>query len=251
MGLYLDPPDRALVWCVDEKSQIQALDRTRPLLPLRPGQVERRTHDYVRHGAHVPLRRVGRQDRPGDWPSMPPAPPGRGIPQVPRCHRVRGARRVGRAPDCGQLRHPQDGADPLQLVRQTAPLPDWHFTPTSASWLNLVERWFGLLTEKRLRRWAECIRAAANWTNSPLTLGMPSTVTWTSPTKTPSPLAGACAPGLNCGFHPLLDEPSAHSGNSGGAERNRAASRSESPSRIWSAWPLLETGRRTLDTERY
>ena len=50
VGLYLDPPDRALVLCVDEKSQIQALDRTRPLLPLRPGQVERRTHDYVRHG---------------------------------------------------------------------------------------------------------------------------------------------------------------------------------------------------------
>ena len=50
MGLYLNPPDRALVLCVDEKSQIQALDRTRPLLPLRPGQGERRTHDYVRHG---------------------------------------------------------------------------------------------------------------------------------------------------------------------------------------------------------
>src|SRR5437763_8605436 len=49
-GLYLDPPDRALVLCVDEKSQIQALDRTQPLLPLRPGQVERRTHDYERHG---------------------------------------------------------------------------------------------------------------------------------------------------------------------------------------------------------
>ena len=51
MGLYLNPPDRALVLCVDEKSQVQALDRTRPLLPLRPGQAERRTHDYVRHGA--------------------------------------------------------------------------------------------------------------------------------------------------------------------------------------------------------
>src|SRR5262249_20810033 len=50
VGLYLDPPDRALVLCVDEKSQIQALDRTQPLLPMRPGQVERRTHDYVRHG---------------------------------------------------------------------------------------------------------------------------------------------------------------------------------------------------------
>ncbi len=50
VGLYLDPPDRALVLCVDEKSQIQALDRTAPLLPMRPGQVERRSHDYVRHG---------------------------------------------------------------------------------------------------------------------------------------------------------------------------------------------------------
>ena len=50
MGLYLDPPDQALVLCVNEKSQIQALDRTRPLLPMRPGQVERRTHDYLRHG---------------------------------------------------------------------------------------------------------------------------------------------------------------------------------------------------------
>jgi transposase len=50
VGLYLDPPDRALVLCVDEKSQIQALDRSQPLLPMRPGQVERRTHDYVRHG---------------------------------------------------------------------------------------------------------------------------------------------------------------------------------------------------------
>ena len=50
VGLYLNPPDRALVLCVDEKTQIQALDRTRPLLPMRPGQAERRTHDYIRHG---------------------------------------------------------------------------------------------------------------------------------------------------------------------------------------------------------
>ena len=50
VGLYLNPPDKALVLCVDEKAQIQALDRTQPLLPMRPGQVERRTHDYMRHG---------------------------------------------------------------------------------------------------------------------------------------------------------------------------------------------------------
>ena len=72
MGLYLNPPDRALVLCVDEKSQIQALDRTRPLLPLRPGQAERRTHDCVRHGTRSAHRRFGRQDRSGDWPVPPP-----------------------------------------------------------------------------------------------------------------------------------------------------------------------------------
>ena len=122
VGLYLDPPDRALVLCVDEKSQIQALDRTRPLLPLRPGQVERRTHDYVRHGTTSLFAALD-------------ARTGKVIGQCHRRHRAvefrqfldaiesAGARRVGRAPDCGQLRHPQDGADP-ELVRQTAPLPD-------------------------------------------------------------------------------------------------------------------------------
>jgi len=72
VGLYLDPPDRALVLCIDEKSQIQALDRTQPLLPMRPGQVERRTHDYKRHGyrqVHV-------------------AAPGAGVPPVPRHRRA-------------------------------------------------------------------------------------------------------------------------------------------------------------------
>ena len=54
VGLYMNPPDKALVLCVDEKSQIQALDRTQPLLPMRPGQIERRTHDYVRHGTEPP-----------------------------------------------------------------------------------------------------------------------------------------------------------------------------------------------------
>ena len=154
MGLYLDPPDRALVLCVDEKSQIQALDRTRPLLPLRPGQVERRTHDYVRHGTTSLFAALD-------------ARTGKVIGQCHRRHRAVEFRkfldaiesevpagldlhRVGRAPDCGQLRHPQDGADP-ELVRQTARF-QIHFTPTSASWLNLVERWFGLLTEKQLRR---------------------------------------------------------------------------------------------------
>ena len=121
VGLYLNPPDRALVLCVDEKSQIQALDRTRPLLPLRPGQAERRTHDYVRHGTTSLFAALD-------------ARPGQVIGQCHRRHRALEFRkfldaiesevpaRVGRAPDCRQLRHPQDGADP-ELVRQAAPLP--------------------------------------------------------------------------------------------------------------------------------
>ena len=83
VGLYLNPPDRALVLCVDEKSQIQALDRTRPLLPMRPGQVERRTHDYLRHGTTSLFPALDTRTGKGDW-SLPPAAPSRGVPQVPR-----------------------------------------------------------------------------------------------------------------------------------------------------------------------
>jgi transcriptional regulator with XRE-family HTH domain len=75
VGLYLNPPDNALVLCVDENAQIQALDRTRPLLPMRPGQVERRTHDYRRHGTTslFAALNVEREDGPGDWATAPAA----------------------------------------------------------------------------------------------------------------------------------------------------------------------------------
>ena len=96
VGLYLDPPERALVLCVDEKSQIQALDRTQPLLPMRPGQAERRTHDYERHGYH--LVRRSRCEGGNDRREMHAAPPRAGIPQVPR---------RGRAERSGQPRHPR------------------------------------------------------------------------------------------------------------------------------------------------
>ena len=121
MGLYLNPPDRALVLCVDEKSQIQALDRTRPLLPLRPGQVERRTHDYVRHGTTSLFAALD-------------ARTGQVIGQCHRRHRAVEFRKFLDAIESAvpaeldvhliadNLRHPQDGADP-ELVRQTAPLP--------------------------------------------------------------------------------------------------------------------------------
>ena len=148
-GLYRDPPDRALVWCVDEKSQIQALDRTRPLLPLRPGQVERRTHDYVRHG--TTSRFAALDARTGQV--------------IGQCHRRHRAVAFRKFLDAIESQVPA-GLD-LHLIadnyatHKTALIRNWfakrprfhiHFTPTSASWLNLVERWFGLLTEKQLRR---------------------------------------------------------------------------------------------------
>ena len=149
VGLYLDPPDRALVLCVDEKSQIQALDRTRPLLPLRPGQVERRTHDYVRHGTT----------------SLFAALDARTGKVIGECHRRHRAVEFRKFLDAIESEVPAELDVHLiadnYATHKTALIRNWfakrprfhiHFTPTSASWLNLVERWFGLLTEKQLRR---------------------------------------------------------------------------------------------------
>ena len=149
VGLYLDPQDRALVLCVDEKSQIQALDRTRPLLPLRPGQVERRTHDYVRHGTTSLFAALD-------------ASTGKVIGQ---CHRRHRAVEFRKFLDAIESEVPAELDVHLiadnYATHKTALIRNWfakrprfhiHFTPTSASWLNLVERWFGLLTEKQLRR---------------------------------------------------------------------------------------------------
>ena len=149
VGLYLNPPDRALVLCVDEKSQIQALDRTRPLLPLRPGQVERRTHDYVRHGTT----------------SLFAALDARTGQVIGQCHRRHRAVEFRKFLDAIESEVPAELDVHLiadnYATHKTALIRNWfakrprfhiHFTPTSASWLNLVERWFGLLTEKQLRR---------------------------------------------------------------------------------------------------
>ena len=149
VGLYLNPPDRALVLCVDEKSQIQALDRTRPLLPLRPGQAERRTHDYVRHGTT----------------SLFAALDARTGQVIGQCHRRHRALEFRKFLDAIESQVPAELDVHLiadnYATHKTALVRSWfakrprfhiHFTPTSASWLNLVERWFGLLTEKQLRR---------------------------------------------------------------------------------------------------
>ncbi len=149
VGLYLNPPDRAMVLCVDEKSQIQALDRTRPLLPMRPGQAERRTHDYLRRGTMSLFAAL--DTRTGKV--------------IGQCHRRHRAVEFRKFLDAIEAQVPSDQEVHLiadnYATHKTALIRNWlarrprfhiHFTPTSASWLNMVERWFALLTDKQLRR---------------------------------------------------------------------------------------------------
>jgi hypothetical protein len=133
VGLYLDPPERALVLCIDEKSQIQALDRTQPLLPMRPGQIERRTHDYERHGtttlfaALVATTNAKTDVKPGTviGKCMRRPPRGRNA-QVSGRGRTQHAGRSRRACHHGQRLKPQDQAHP-QLVCPAATLaPSLH-----------------------------------------------------------------------------------------------------------------------------
>lgn len=149
VGLYLDPPTKALVLCVDEKSQIQALDRTQPLLPMRPGQLERRTHDYVRHGTTSLFAALD-------------VATGKVIGECHRRHRSTEFRKfldtieasVPRSLDV-HLILDNYGTHKTALIRRwLAKRPRFHvhFTPTGASWINLVERWFATLTMKQIRR---------------------------------------------------------------------------------------------------
>src|SRR5467141_2849788 len=149
VGLYMNPPDHALVFCVDEKSQIQALDRTPPLLPLRPGQVERRTHDYKRHGTTSLFTALELKTS-------------RVIGQLRRRHRSSEFRQFL---DVIEANVPT-GLEAHIIVdnyatHKTAIIRKWfakrprfhvHFTSTYGSWINLVERWFAELTNKRIRR---------------------------------------------------------------------------------------------------
>jgi hypothetical protein len=149
VGLYMSPPENALVLCVDEKSQIQALDRTAPCLPMLPTTPARMTHDYVRNGTTSLFAALRPGQRLGHRPALPPAPPP-GVPAVPQADRHRRPERPGTAPGAGQLRHPQDPAIHQWLLKH--PRFHLHFTPTSSSWMNLVERWFAELTNRKLRR---------------------------------------------------------------------------------------------------
>ena len=149
VGLYLNPPDKALVLCVDEKSQIQALDRSQPILPMRPGQAERRAHDYRRHGTTSLFAALDTKT-------------GKIIGQLHRRHRSLEFRKfldkidaeVPTALDVHLILDNYGTHKTPTIQRWLIKRPRFHlhFTPTSASWINLVERWFGLLTAQQLRR---------------------------------------------------------------------------------------------------
>jgi transposase len=149
VGLYLDPPERAIVLCVDEKSQIQALDRSAPVLPMMPGMPERRTHDYLRGGVTTLFAALNTAT-------------GEVIGSLHRRHR---------AAEFKKFLVKLDKQIPADLdvhlicdnyaTHKTPAIQKWllahprfhmHFTPTSSSWLNQVERWFALLTDKQIRR---------------------------------------------------------------------------------------------------
>jgi len=149
VGLYHNPPEKSVVLCVDEKSQMQALDRSQPVLPMMPGMPERRTHDYARHGVSSLFAAFNIAD-------------GTVISQIHRRHR---------AVEFKKFLVAIDKAVPAELdvhlvcdnlaTHKTPAINDWfakhprfhmHFTPTGSSWINQVERWFGFLTDQLLRR---------------------------------------------------------------------------------------------------
>jgi transposase len=149
VGLYLNPPEKALVLCVDEKSQIQALDRTQPLLPLRPGLPARQTHDYTRHGTTTLFAALSMLDGKVIGDCMPR-------------HRhqefIRFLKQIDTQTPAGldlhliadnyaTHKHPR-----VKSWLKRHPRFHLHFTPTSSSWLNMVERWFREITDKRIRR---------------------------------------------------------------------------------------------------
>jgi transposase len=149
VGLYHNPPERAVVLCVDEKAQIQALDRSQPVLPMMPGMPERRTHDYYRHGVTslfaafniadgTVIHQIHRRHRAIEFKKFLTAID-RAVPADLDVHLV--------ADNYGTHKTPE-----IQAWLAKHPRFHVHFTPTGSSWINQVERWFGLLTDKLIRR---------------------------------------------------------------------------------------------------
>jgi len=183
VGLYLNPPDQALVLCVDEKSQIQALDRTHPILPLRPGIPERQTHDYKRYGTTTLFAAFNILT-------------GKVIGSCLPRHRSKEFLKFLK-----QLEQEVPADADVHIIldnystHKSAAVRAWlkpkkrgrfhfHFTPTSSSWLNQVERWFGLITERMIRRGTFCsvteleqaiYQWLASWNHQP------KSFVWTAP----------------------------------------------------------------------
>ncbi len=151
VGLYLDPPDNAMVLSVDEKTQIQALDRTQPMLQMRPGQIERRTHDYKRHGTASLYAAFD-------------IATGEVIGRVTKRHRAKEflafLRQIDQQTPAGlDLHIVLDNSSThktaaVQRFLEAHPRFHFHFTPTSASWLNAVESWFSQLERRSIHRGA-------------------------------------------------------------------------------------------------
>ena len=148
VGLYLNPPENAVVLCVDEKSQIQALDRTQPTLPMAPGHAEQRTHDYVRHGTTSLFAALNTST-------------GEVVGQYYSRHRhqefLQFLNKITRAYPDQELHLVMDNYATHKHPKVRAwfdahPQVTPHFTPTSASWLNMVEIWFGIIERQALRR---------------------------------------------------------------------------------------------------
>jgi transposase len=173
VGLYHNPPEKAVVLCVDEKSQIQALDRSQPVLPMMPGMPERRTHDYLRHGITSLFAAFNIAD-------------GTVISELHRRHRAIEFRkflaRIDKAVPAGLDVHlvcdnyATHNTPEIRAWLARHPRFHVHFTPTGSSWMNQVERWFGLLTDKLIRRGVHTsVRALENdikawiatWNESP------------------------------------------------------------------------------------
>ena len=149
VGLYMSPPEHALVLCCDEKSQVQALDRTQPGLPLKKGKAETRTHDYKRNGTTTlfaalnvldgqVISQCQQRHRHGEWLKFLKQIE-RETPKDKTLHLI--------ADNYGTHKHPV-----VQKWLDKHPRIHMHFTPTSASWLNMVERFFRDISENRLRR---------------------------------------------------------------------------------------------------
>jgi transposase len=193
VGLYVAPPDRAIVLCVDEKSQIQALDRSQPLLPMRPGQPARRSHDYTRHGTTSLFAALDIATGA----------------VIGKCYRRHRAAEFRKFLDEIEKNVPADldvhlvmdnyATHKTPLIRNwLVKRPRWHvhLTPTGASWLNQVERFFALITERKIRRGiyrSVVALRTESWPSSPPTTPRPSPSAGPNPPTTSSLPSSASA----------------------------------------------------------